>query len=498
MNHLHAVNKVYPEVCARCICPLRIYPDRDAAELSMALISREEAFSIIRVNHDMSKETYKRRNRADSGTFTCKDEAESFCETMQGLSDYLIEEDPKLDKPDQLTLRYFRRVYQVPDNTNYVITRFLDRTRLIASRSDPADTPGLAHCIQLVSNDESGSWAENRAENERTVKNLLLDRANRACNRDIFAVGKVVGGRWTIESELGGVNGTFNQGILFVRDNLQEDMRIMKVLPSEAMYPGFQAREMNILSRLHHRNIITLYDAHLPSPVTERHASPYLVTEYCDHGTLADLIKTWNERGELIPESFVWQVFEALVTAVQYLHHGPYPYNEAAYNWDPITHRDIIPSNIFLKSDSQANPSDYPISIKLADFGCAITDSEMKAHNYTLCDLPLVADQYRPPEGAQATEATDMYQVGLVMSLMYCMTNSPLRDLVEAGNLSQDCLKGYKGYSPELRMFIEMCLDVDEDQRPDPSFFLLRIQSARRFLSNADKFGAQADLFAQD
>ncbi|KAI4923905.1 hypothetical protein J4E85_008062 [Alternaria conjuncta] len=451
----------------------------------------------VNTSHDMSEGAYKRRNRADSGTFTCEDETESFREAMLRLADYMIEEDPKLEKPDQLTLRYFRRIYQIPDNTNYVITRFLDRTQLITSPSDPADAPGLAHCIRLVSNNESGSWADNRAENERTVKNLLLDRANRVCNRHIFAVGKVVGGRWTIESELGGVDGTFNQGILFVRDHLQEDMRIMKVLPSEAMYPGFQAREMNILSRLHHRNIITLYDAHLPSPVTERHASPYLVTEYCDKGTLADLIKTWNERGKLIPESFVWQVFEALVTAIQYLHRGPYPYNEAAYNWDPITHRDIIPSNIFLKSGSQVNPSDYPVSIKLADFGCAITDSEMEAHNYTLLDLPLVADQYRPPEGAQATEATDMYQVGLVMSLMYCMTDSPLRDLVEAGNLSRDCLKGYKGYSPELRMYIEMCLDAEDDQRPDANFFLLRIQSARRSLRNMGRFDGQVDLFAK-
>jgi len=445
----------------------------------------------------MSEGAYKRRNRADSGTFTCDSETESFCEAMLRLADYLIEEDPKLDKPDQLTLRYFRRVYQIPDNTSYVITRFLERTQLITSPSDPTDAPGLAHCIQLVSNNGSGSWVGNRAENERTVKNLLLDRANRACNRDIFAVGKVVGGRWTIESELGGVDGTFNQGILFVRDNLQEDMRIMKVLPSEAMYPGFQAREMNILSRLHHHNIITLYDAHLPSPVTERHASPYLVSDYCDKGTLADLIKAWNESGKLIPESFVWQVFEALVAAVQYLHHGPYPYNEAAYNWDSITHRDIIPSNIFLKSGPRVNESDYPVSIKLADFGCAITDSEMEAHNYTLRDLPLVADQYRPPEGAQVTEATDMYQVGLVISLMYCMMDSPLRDLVEAGNLSRDCLKGHKGYSPELRMYIEMCLDVEDDQRPDANFFLLRIQSSRRLLRSTGKFDGQVELFGK-
>ncbi|KAI4948394.1 hypothetical protein J4E91_005816 [Alternaria rosae] len=452
----------------------------------------------VKSSHEISDETYKRRNRADSGTFACDNEADSFCKTMLRLADYLIEQDPKLRKPDQLTLRYYRRVYQIPDNTNYVITKFLDRTQLITAPSDPADVPGLAHCIQLVSNHESGSWAENRAENERTVKDLLLDRTNRACNRDTFAVGKVVGGRWTIMSELGFGNGTCNQGILFVRDCLQEDIRIMKILPSEAMYPGFQAREIDILSRLHHRNTITLYDAHLPSPVTKRHASPYLVTEYCDKGTLADLLKVWNKRGELIPESFIWQVFEALVTAVQYLHYGPYPYNEAAYSWDPITHRDIIPSNIFLKSGPQINPSAYPVSIKLADFGCAITNSEMEAHNYTLRDLPLVADSYRPPEGAQATEATDMYQVGLVISLMYCMMDSPLRDLAEAGNLTRDYLEGYHGYSPELRMYIEICLDVDEDQRPDANFFLLRIQSARHSLLSTGRFDGQVELFSKD
>jgi serine/threonine protein kinase len=442
--------------------------------------------------------TEKRRERADSGTFTCEDEGDTFCENMLHLADYLIEEDPMVAQPDQLTLRYFKRVYQIPDSTTHVITKLLDRTQLITSLSDPADAPGLAHCIQLLSNNKPEKWAKDRAKNERMIENILLGRENRAHNGNAFDVGKVVGGRWSITSELKGVDGTYNQGIRLVRDDVNGEIRIMKILPSEAMYPGYQIREMNILSRVIHRNIITLYGVHLPSPVTERHASPYLVTEYCDKGTLASLIKTWNDRGELIPESFVWQVFEALVTAVQYLHHGPYPYNAAAYNWDPITHRDIIPSNIFLKSSPQVDPGDYPISIKLADFGCAITDSEMAAQNYSVRDLPAVSGLYRPPEGAQATEATDMYQVGLVISLMYCMMDSPSDDVAEAVSLTRDHLKGYKGCSPELRMYIEMCLDDDEDQRPDSNFFVLRIQSARRFLSNVGKLGEQVELFVQD
>jgi serine/threonine protein kinase len=214
-----------------------------------------------------------------------------------------------------------------------------------------------------------------------------------------------------------------------------------------------------------------------------------------DSGTFA-LDDDWNRRGELIPESFVWQVFESLVSAVQYLHHGPYPYNTAAFDWDPISHRDIISSNIFLTSSSQAESCDYPFSIKLADFGCAITDSEMAAHNYNVRDLPVVSADYRPPEEAHATEATDMYQIGLVISLMYCMMHRPSNHVTDAGYLNRDYLEGSIGYTSELRMYLEMCLDVDDDERPDSRSFLLRIQSARRLLSNAGKFGEQVELFA--
>jgi hypothetical protein len=446
----------------------------------------------VNTSHHIPENTYKRRNRADSGTFALDDEAKVFCETMLRLADYLIEEDPMLDQPSQLTVRSFRKVYRTPQDTECIITKFLDEAQLTTSPSDPADAPGLACCVRLVSNNKPKTW-DNYA---KKIKDILLQRMNEAYTGEKFTVGKTIGGRWTVTSKLNGVKGTYNQGILFVHDNLHETMRIMKLLPSEAMYPGYPGREISILRRLSHPNIISLYDAHLPSAATERHATPYLVTEHCDKGTLAGLIKTWNQRGKLIPESFVWQVFESLVSAVQYLHHGPYPYNTAAFDWDPISHRDIISSNIFLTSSSQAESCDYPFSIKLADFGCAITDSEMAAHNYNVRDLPVVSADYRPPEEAHATEATDMYQIGLVISLMYCMMHRPSNHVTDAGYLNRDYLEGSIGYTSELRMYLEMCLDVDDDERPDSRSFLLRIQSARRLLSNAGKFGEQVELFA--
>jgi hypothetical protein len=100
-----------------------------------------------------------------------------------------------------------------------------------------------------------------------------------------------------------------------------------------------------------------------------------------------------------------------------------------------------------------------------------------------------------PPEEAQPTEATDMYQVGLVISLMYCMMDRPSKDVSDTGYLYQDHRPGYKGYTEELRMFLEMCLDVDDDERPDSNAFLSRIQSAKRMLSKSGKFEGQVELF---
>ncbi|CAG5154209.1 uncharacterized protein ALTATR162_LOCUS3512 [Alternaria atra] len=434
-------------------------------------------------------EDTRQRGRADNGTSTPNEESQKFCETMLCLADSFIEENPLHDQPDHLTIRNFRKIYGLPENTEGMVTKLLDHTKLIVSPNDPADVPGLACAIRLLSNNRPETWDDPTEK----VKIILMQRENKKYTGDTFAVGKTIGRRWTIASELKGVKGSCNQGILFARDNVNNEMRIMKLLSSEAMDPGCPGREIEILRRLFHPNIISFYDAHLPDNVTERHVTPYLVTEFCNQGTLLDLIKTWNRRGKLLPESFVWQVFESLVSAVQYLHHGPN--NATSGTWDPISHRDIIPSNIFLTRTPQPLPNDYLISIKLADFGCAITDSEMAVHNYSVRELPLISADYMPPEEAQPTEATDMYQVGLVISLMYCMMDRPSKDVSDTGYLYQDHRPGYKGYTEELRMFLEMCLDVDDDERPDSNAFLSRIQSAKRMLSKSGKFEGQVELF---
>ncbi|KAL1795511.1 hypothetical protein ACET3X_005735 [Alternaria dauci] len=430
-----------------------------------------------------ASDNLQKLERKDSGIATHEDEASAFCETMLGLADFQIKENPSLDQPDQLTLRNFQKIYDIPKNDANIVTKLVDHTALTVSEEDPADAPGLANFVRLLSNNKPETWRHSID----SAKRWLLMRESEKCAGDKFAVGKIVGGRWYIKEKITGVKGSCNQGILLVLDNTHGFIRVMKLLTSEAVDPGCSAREINILRRLSHPNIVSFFDAHTPSPVTERHATPYLVTEYCDKKTLFDAIRLCNQEENVIPEDFVWQVFEALVSAVKYLHHGPD--DALPGTWDAISHRDIIPSNIFCTLGAPMSPYDYPVHIKLADFGCAITDSEMAAHPTPVEDLPLVSSYYVPPEGAQPTEATDMYQIGLIISLMYCKTNRPRPDVSDPGFLYQNRHPGFTEYTSELRTYLEMCLDVDDSQRPESRSFLSRIQSARRLLNRTGRLG---------
>lgn len=91
--------------------------------------------------------------------------------------------------------------------------------------------------------------------------------------------------------------------------------------------------------------------------------------EYCSGGDLHQLVDRYRKEEVLLPELFIWQAYQQLASALEFLHRG---FDPRCSDRDRrgICHRDIKPSNIFLRLDPDC---EYP-DVVLADFGHATLD----------------------------------------------------------------------------------------------------------------------------
>jgi hypothetical protein len=108
-----------------------------------------------------------------------------------------------------------------------------------------------------------------------------------------------------------------------------------------------------------------------------------------------------------------------------------------------------------------------------------VSDSKLALH-----DLPEEDPDYIPPEGPVPSEAADIYQVGLVLSCFYGGGKEPIR---EVGGLCREGVRGCKVYSGELRMFLEVCLGEDEEERMCAKELLEGLRRSRAVLERNGK-----------
>ena len=192
-------------------------------------------------------------------------------------------------------------------------------------------------------------------------------------------------GTYLIEEELGsGSMGTVYRG---VRET--GEIAAVKVINPERMGHGttFERfiREIKILRKLHHRNIVR-YLAHGKSGKTY-----YYAMEYVQGQTLE---RHLANRGYLLWFDVVRYAIQ-ICNALQYSHdHG-------------VIHRDLKPSNLMLTQNNR---------IKLTDFGIA---KDLDATGLTASFLTLGTARYMSPEqfrgAARVSHKTDLYALGVVM-----------------------------------------------------------------------------------
>jgi len=201
-------------------------------------------------------------------------------------------------------------------------------------------------------------------------------------------------------------------------------------------------REIDIMKRLKHPNIVALYDV-FDDPT---HIS--LVLEYVSGGELYDEIV---KRGSFT-ESDACTVLRQVLSATEYLHENG------------IAHRDLKPENLLISSDSGG------LQVKIADFGLSKDFSEQNAMT-TCCGSP----SYVAPEVLQQgmyNNSCDIWSIGVILYVLlsgflpfFGETQEELFDKILTGSYSF-ANKVWDDISPTAKDLVTKMLTINEEDRP--------------------------------
>lgn len=142
-------------------------------------------------------------------------------------------------------------------------------------------------------------------------------------------------------------------------------------------------REARLAARLNHPHVVAIFNFVIDPETEDR----WLVMEYVEGTTLAQLIRDRGGLGADVAAPLLWQAADALASA------------HAA----GIVHRDVKPSNILVDPHGQ---------VKLTDFGIARTAADPAL---TQTGLVIGSPTYLAPEvaaGRRADEAADVWSLG--------------------------------------------------------------------------------------
>lgn len=161
--------------------------------------------------------------------------------------------------------------------------------------------------------------------------------------------------------------------------------------------PAFAARflqEARAVAAWKHPNIIQVYYA------GEDLGVHYFAMEYVPGQDLEARLKSYSERGELIPRGEALRIGQAIASALDYAHR------------QGVIHRDVKPSNILLANDGR---------VIITDFGLAMRVTEKSLGEVFGSPFYIAPEQAR--SSAKATPLSDLYSLGVILYEM--LTGSP-------------------------------------------------------------------------
>ncbi|CAD8187525.1 unnamed protein product [Paramecium pentaurelia] len=276
-------------------------------------------------------------------------------------------------------------------------------------------------------------YTEDKQEQQqpkKTIKNNL--DLNQLCNQEIQI------GNFKLESILG--QGSYATVRLCIEKNSKIKYAIKiydksKINDNQKM--NNIKREISILKRINHNNIIKLIYA------IEDRKSINLVMEYISNQSLAIYVKSKSKR--LLPIEEALYIFQQLANAIKYLHSKN------------IAHRDIKMENILLLSDNY---------VKLIDFGFSICIQDNQKVN-VFCGTP----SYMSPELVSKVPhnplCSDIWSLGILLYRMilgeYPFKGQNDKELYRA--IQQNKVKLPNDMNQNIVNLINGCLEKTINQR---------------------------------
>nr|GEV86866.1 CBL-interacting serine/threonine-protein kinase 12-like [Tanacetum cinerariifolium] len=242
--------------------------------------------------------------------------------------------------------------------------------------------------------------------------------------------------------EIGHVLGHGSFGKVYVARNISTNEQVaIKVIDKEKILKGglisHIKREISILRRVRHPNIVQLYE------VMATKTKIFFVMEYVKGGELFSKVA----KGRL-KEEVARKYFQQLISAVGFCHaRGVY-------------HRDLKPENILLDEDGD---------LKVSDFGLSAISEQICGDGlfYTFCGTPAyVAPEVLCRKGYEAAKV-DIWSCGVILFVLMA-GYLPFRDQ----NIMEMYKKIYRGefrrprwFSKELSGLLKRLLDTNPETR---------------------------------
>jgi len=222
--------------------------------------------------------------------------------------------------------------------------------------------------------------------------------------------GDLVANRYQIEEFVGaGAYGAIFSAI----DNTSMERVALKALPPanegvKSTAVGRFQREMKVISRLRHPNIINIYDY---GETDQRFA--FMVVEFIDGETLYDFVNR-----QRLSEEVCLDLCEQIASGLAHAHANG------------IVHRDLKPQNVMIVSEPNGR-----YLAKVLDFGMAKLTGSDESMQLTREGMAVGTPRYIAPEQARGKEVgawSDIYALGLLFYEMFTSERAVKADTIES------------------------------------------------------------------